>query len=806
MRLFRNLVPFLASTVSILKTGVDARSQQPGPINYISVVEAPVINSPSHRVHSLSHFDVTFGLHQGHQRIKLDLEPNHDILSEDAHIQYLDSNGNVKHAQPIDRSDHRVFKGSAWAEAEDGSWNRVGWARISVQRDGKQPLFEGAFTIRGNHHHIQKRSNYMHTRRDFDVDVENKEDDYMIVYRDSDMSRELHSEFKRSLSNSSACQADKLNFNTDPDHPVFHPDLHQPLPRWGAMSVNSLFGLTKRQSDTGGISGNTGAVNLESTIGSTAGCPNTKKVALIGVATDCAFTGAYNSTESARQAVIDMVNTASDLYERSFNVTIGLRNLTISDAECPSTASEAAPWNVACGSKNMTQRLDLFSQWRGQRNDSNAYWTLMTNCPTGAEVGVSWLGQLCNTESTPDGEDTVTGANVVAKTTAGWQVFAHETGHTFGAVHDCDSETCKQDLEATSQCCPLSKSTCSADGRYIMNPSTGDDITQFSPCTIGNICSAMGRNSVKSSCLSDNKGVTTITGSECGNGIVEAGEECDCGGEESCGNNACCDAKTCKFKNGAVCDESNEVCCSSCQFASAGTVCRPSTGSCDIAEKCTGNSGSCPSDSHIPDGESCGSGLTCASGQCTSRDEQCQSAMGDLLNSNSTHDCDSSSCTLSCNSPNYPANTCVEMNQNFLDGTPCSGGGHCSNGRCVGASAGGEIKSWVDDHKSLVIGLAVGIGGLLLFSLLSCLIRRCRQSKRPKGAGRPPPGLYPPPPDARYNGWAGPMPPPPPPAMGQWRGGHSPDGYWQSGGYPHDPPPKYPGPAYGSDQTARRYV
>lgn len=759
-----------------------------------------MINTPSHRVHSLSHFDVTFGLHQGHQQIKLDLEPNHDILSDDASIQYLDSNGKIKYVQPIERSDHRVFKGSAWVKAETGSWSRVGWARINVQRDGKHPLFEGAFSVRGNHHHVQLKSNYKRTRRDFDVDIEDKGDDFMIVYRDSDMSRELHSELKRSPT-SPSCQADRLNFNSDPDHPVFHPDLQQSLPKWGAMSVNSLFGLTKRQSDTVGASGNTGTVNLASTIGSTSGCPNTKKVALIGIATDCGFTGSYNSTATVRNTIINMVNSASDVYERSFNISIGLRNLTISDSECPTTASEAAPWNVDCSSKNMTQRLDSFSSWRGQRNDSNAYWTLMTNCPTGAEVGVSWLGQLCNSEASADGSDTVSGTNVVAKTTAGWQVFAHESGHTFGAVHDCDSDTCAQDLEATSQCCPLSNSTCDANGRYIMNPSTGDDITQFSPCTIGNICSAMGRNSVKSSCLSDNKDVTTITGNECGNGIVESGEDCDCGGEDSCGDNACCDAKTCKFKNGAVCDDSNEVCCSSCQFAAANTTCRASTGVCDIAETCTGTSGACPSDTHVANGQSCGSGLTCASGQCTSRDEQCQSAMGDLLNSNSTHDCDSSSCTLSCNSPNYPSNTCVEMNQNYLDGTSCSGGGHCSNGKCVGSSVAGEVKSWVDDHKPLVIGLAVGLGSVFVLSLLSCLIRRCRQPRRPRVANKPP-GPFPPP-NAHYNGWTGPMPPQQPP-VAQWRGGYNSDGYWESHGYTQDPPPPYPAPVYGN--TSRRYM
>lgn len=182
----------------------------------------------------------------------------------------------------------------------------------------------------------------------------------------------------------------------------------------------------------------------------------------------------------------------------------------------------------------------------------------------------------------------------------------HETGHTFGAVHDCTSETCADGNTVNSQqCCPLSSNACDAGQKYIMNPSTGDGITAFSPCTIGNICSALGRNSVKSDCLTANKGVVLISGQQCGNGIVEDGEDCDCGGEESCGNNQCCDPKTCKFKTNAVCDDSNETCCRGCQFAPSSLVCRSSTGQCDPEEKCSGNSPTCPGDIKEPDGNVC---------------------------------------------------------------------------------------------------------------------------------------------------------------------------------------------------------
>lgn len=300
-----------------------------------------------------------------------------------------------------------------------------------------------------------------------------------------------------------------------------------------------------------------------------------------------------------------------------------------------------------------------------------------------------------------------------------------------------------------------------------MNPSTGSqDMTDFSQCTVGNICSALGRNSVRSNCLVDNRGVVTITGSQCGNGIVEAGEDCDCGGTEGCGNDTCCNPQTCKFTNGAVCDDANDSCCTNCHFSPATTVCRPSSGPCDVQETCTGNSGQCPADKYLSDGTSCTlsnssvSGLHCASGQCTSRDLQCQQLMGVLVGTNDTYACDDSSCTILCASSKLPANTCGSLNQNFLDGTPCNGDGTCTNGQCTGSTLGGEISSWINEHKTLVIAVASAVGGLLVLSILSCIWSIYRRRRFAQLKGRPlPPRLFQQPP-VQYVG--GPLPPPPP--------------------------------------------
>ncbi|RAH85741.1 hypothetical protein BO86DRAFT_376068 [Aspergillus japonicus CBS 114.51] len=781
MRVFSYSLPLIASAISLFAWDVQARSQSPNTIQQISTLDHPTIQTPSHRVDHLTHFDITFSLRDKNQRVKLELEPNHDILADDAYVQYLDADGNVRRAEPISRQDHKVFKGRSLIGRGQGMWDPVGSARVYLKHDGDQPLFEGVFSVHGDNHHVELKSTYLQKKRKQDADIVDTKGEYMVVYRDSDMYR-VHTELKRSMLGSTSCQADQLDFNVDPNHPVlssYQMDLASD--RWGVMPMNSLFGLSKRQSDTGSVSGNSGTVNLASTIGDTSGCPNTKQVALIGVATDCSFTGSFKNETAAKQWVISTVNSASSVYEKSFNVSIGLRNLTISESSCPENPPAATAWNMPCSSGNLTSRLNLFSEWRGQHSDSNAYWTLFSDCPTGSEVGVSWLGQLCNADVTTSGDNSVSGANVVVRSSGGgWQIFAHETGHTFGAVHDCDSDTCSQNLESSSQCCPLTSKTCDASGKYIMNPTTGTDISSFSECTIGNICSAIGRNSVKSSCLSANRGVTTYTGSQCGNGIVEEGEDCDCGGEAGCGDNKCCNPTTCKFTSGSVCDDSNDSCCSSCQYASAGTVCRASRSECDLAETCSGNSSSCPSDSYKDDGTSCGSsgsGLKCASGQCTSRDYQCRSVMGSVLHENNTYACSaySSSCELICSSNSISfAGQCVGFNQNFLDGTPCGSGGHCSNGDCKGQN----VKSWINDHKAIVIGVACAVGGLLLLGLLSCLVRRCRQ---PRPMARPAP--RPP-----YGPWNGPMASSPP--MNQWPNNAPAQGYQGLS----SPPPPYPGP------------
>jgi hypothetical protein len=183
--------------------------------------------------------------------------------------------------------------------------------------------------------------------------------------------------------------------------------------------------------------------------------------------------------------------------------------------------------------------------------------------------------------------------------------------------------------------------------------------------------------------------------------------------------------------------------------------------------------------------------------------------MGSLLSTNDTWACSSEmtmnpSCRLVCGTAErlqgYPPNTCFDTYQNFMDGTPCDSGGRCYGGQCKGSSVGG----WIKDHKNLVIGIAVGVGSLIVLTVLFSLVQRCRaarvrrnMAKNARSApvmgryqgrrlSRGPPRGAPPPPGAPY----GPPPGPPPgPPMNQWYG--HPDSGYPNGGYPQAPPPRY---------------
>jgi hypothetical protein len=222
----------------------------------------------------------------------------------------------------------------------------------------------------------------------------------------------------------------------------------------------------------------------------------------------------------------------------------------------------------------------------------------------------------------------------------------------------------------------------------------------FSRCSINTICDAFPSIG---SCLADpnDKLYKVYQLNVCGNGIKEEGEECDTGDI----NTDCCDAKTCKLKSTAFCEDTNEGCCHNCQIKPKDDLCRAASTLCDIAEYCSGTSAECPVDKYMRDGSSCGpDGLKCASGQCTSRDEQCLSR-GNILNITQSCVGNNEECRLLCNSPN--SDKCLIFSGNFIDGTPCGFGGRCLSGDCQNGGAIGSSMLYLSDHKNVAISIGI---------------------------------------------------------------------------------------------------
>ncbi|THG94785.1 hypothetical protein EW026_g6752 [Hermanssonia centrifuga] len=354
------------------------------------------------------------------------------------------------------------------------------------------------------------------------------------------------------------CAHDALDFNTNPlANPVLRRPLAPPVTPWydplGFLDTHAHHTnetLWKRDDVAGGGLNS----NFEGSIGQSAGCPSAQKVIYMGVAADCVYTSSYGSTQNASQQIISNFNTASALYKSTFNVSLGIVELQVHDPTCPLTPDPLNPWNLPCQDNvTLNDRLSLFSEWRGQKgNDGAGLWHLMSGCPTGTEVGIAWLATLCQQTATGSPGSFVSGTAVSTSGLIEWQVVAHEIGHNFGAIHDC-TDACDSGGGST-QCCPLSASTCNANSQFLMSPVAETSEMKFSPCSLGNICSLMlgggAGGQTNTTCLVDaSTAKETITLQMCGNGIVEDGEDCDPGKGV---NSTCCNTTTCKFQSGAI--------------------------------------------------------------------------------------------------------------------------------------------------------------------------------------------------------------------------------------------------------------
>jgi hypothetical protein len=102
----------------------------------------------------------------------------------------------------------------------------------------------------------------------------------------------------------------------------------------------------------------------------------------MGAAADCTYTAAYQGIQNARIQMINDWNTASSVYERTFNVSLGIIQFYMMAPSCPTLIDSNNTWNQNCSyTYTINSRLSDFSIWRGARgNDGAGLWHLMTQC------------------------------------------------------------------------------------------------------------------------------------------------------------------------------------------------------------------------------------------------------------------------------------------------------------------------------------------------------------------------------------------------------------------------------------------
>ncbi|CAK1598538.1 unnamed protein product [Parnassius mnemosyne] len=305
--------------------------------------------------------------------------------------------------------------------------------------------------------------------------------------------------------------------------------------------------------------------------------------------------------------------------------------------------------------------------------------------------------------------------------------LAHEIGHNFGSPHDPEV------------CTPFGE-----DGNYIMfaRATSGDrkNNNKFSPCSLRAIDPVLN-NKARSpkGCFTEPQPAI------CGNGVVEEGEECDCGWASEC-TDVCCRPqaarphyKPCTLTEHSVCSPSQGPCCTASCTLKFGDKCRSDNG-CRDAAHCDGRRAACPPSRHKPNRTRCDKELVCFMGECTGSIclayglESCQCA--------ARADDPRSACELCCRAPGGACVSSFRWNTPPYDvpdmyakpGTPCNDyNGYCDVfQRCREVDPSGPLatlrklllsdeslagfKRWVLRHWYAVLLILLAVIGLLFAS------------------------------------------------------------------------------------------
>jgi Disintegrin/Reprolysin (M12B) family zinc metalloprotease len=361
--------------------------------------------------------------------------------------------------------------------------------------------------------------------------------------------------------------------------------------------------------------------------------------------------------------------------------------------------------------------LVSFAGWTAPANTADQLTLLSGFDFEGGLVGRAFLGSLCTSLSRSVVQATF--ARAVAGLFA-----AHEISHNLGMAHDPAPDPAPDPPNDGNDADDV------GEGAFIMASRPRRSATSFSSCSQTEYAAFIA--TAQASCMND---VVTQAwgGGGCGDGVVEASEACACGFANcSPEGDPCCNGATCTLVSGAACSARQSCCSAQCQIRPAGAACRSATGQCDVAEACSGVSGSCPVDSLQPTGLACNDDLgagggRCFEGSCLSLAGQCQAANASFGVCPFFLDGDPCG-TLLCQTP---AGSCVffvgtdGVAQAILDGTPCAAGRQCLEGACVDPSLNAARVPASGPSGRVLLAPALLLIGLELSPL--CRIRPARQ-------------------------------------------------------------------------------
>ncbi|XP_068430548.1 disintegrin and metalloproteinase domain-containing protein 10 isoform X2 [Clinocottus analis] len=188
--------------------------------------------------------------------------------------------------------------------------------------------------------------------------------------------------------------------------------------------------------------------------------------------------------------------------------------------------------------------------------------------------------------------------------------FAHEVGHNFGSPHDSGIECTPGESKLQDK---------KERGNYIMyaRATSGDKLNnnKFSICSVRNISAVLTKK--RNDCFVESGQPI------CGNGLVEEGEECDCGYSDQCKDPCCFNAnegegKKCKLQPGKICSPSQGPCCTpACIYKNTNDACRLES-ECAQEGRCNGATAQCPTSEPKANFTSCHAETqVCLNGVCS---------------------------------------------------------------------------------------------------------------------------------------------------------------------------------------------